>query len=203
MTPCPYYANPLTTPQVIRRTYTRVCIGETLGETPFVHLLLRELMWQFVGSNRGARIERISTLDFPPTGSSTSFESKSCKVKSNFPRQILFPPASLNIIEKHPGRRLKFRPDPLQLTIRDISRSIVVRNIQRRIENVQATPHSRARDHRLATCTNGNLLPRNLDIPLLREHRFADSRESEIPIIRKEDSIARNQVKLQIVRVSE
>lgn len=121
MTPCPYYANPLTTPQVIRRTYTRVCIGETLGETPFVHLLLRELMWQFVGSNRGARIERISTLDFPPTGSSTSFESKSCKVKSNFPRQILFPPASLNIIEKHPGRRLKFRPDPLELTIRDIS----------------------------------------------------------------------------------
>lgn len=49
-----------------------------------------------------------------------NFESKSCKVKSNFPRQILFPPASLNIIEKHPGRRLKFRPDPLELTIRDI-----------------------------------------------------------------------------------
>lgn len=69
----------------------------------------------------------------------------------------------------------------------------MVRNIQKRIEiakeNVQGTPHSRARDHRPATCTNGNLLPRNLDIPLLREHRFAGSRESETPIIKKKKKI--------------
>lgn len=103
---------------------------------------------------------------------------------------------STRLFKYRRGRRLKFKTGLLLSSIS--SRSIVVRNIQKRIEiakeNVQGTPHSRARDHRPATCTNGNLLPRNLDIPLLREHRFAGSRESETPIIKKKKKIRSREI---------
>lgn len=58
-------------------------------------------MWQFVGSNRGARIERIFNIRLSPNGlvNFVQRQKLQSEVETNFPQQILFLPASLNNIK--------------------------------------------------------------------------------------------------------
>ena len=148
--------NPLTTPQVIRRIYTRVCGGN-------------------------ARRNALRTSALERTRVAVRWKQPYCTDRTHFniglcPRNRDSPVSHTKVknkfstvaeCRKNNGKSLKVR------VFRDCCEVE-----EQKEENVQGTPYFHER-YRLTACTNCNILPRNLDIANLREQRFPNCRQSE------------------------